>query len=65
MFLYDIKGTRLINVENLILLLSRINVFLKCNPIKGKTAPIGYNGVAEQLLFFINILISTPTRLYL
>ena len=45
--LFSIKGTRLIDIKNLILSLSRINIFLKCNPVEEKTAPTGYNGVTE------------------
>ena len=53
MFLFGIKEIRPIDIKNLILSLSRINAFLKCNPIEGKTTPAGYNGVAEQLLFLM------------
>ena len=51
--LYRIEETRPIDIENLILLLCRINVFLRCNPMERKTVPTGFDSIAEQLLYLI------------
>ena len=57
--LFGIEGTRPIDVENLILSIKRINVFLRCNPVEKKIAPEGFDGVAEQLLLLIQAIFNS------
>jgi len=55
MSIFGTEESRSENVHNITLLISRIEMFMWCNPIEGKKASEGFDIIAEQIRLLIQM----------
>jgi len=65
MSIFDTEEFRSENVHNIALLISRIEMFMQCNPIEGKKASEGFDVIAEQIRLLIQMsVLSKWTKIF-
>ena len=57
MSIFGTEESRSEDIHNIALSISRIEMFMQCNPIKGKKASEGFDIIAEQIKLLIQMFI--------